>query len=94
MIFKKKEGFQRAAQVLFSDARWRPWIQNGLSGDLQKAFGKLWLSIDAFRIEDGNLKVITNHPAARWEIRLRKREILEPLKNYGISNILIHGRDS
>lgn len=58
--------------------------------DLRGGLGKLWELADFFKLINGDtLLIISQHPALYWEVRLRKREILEYFKNYGIREIRI-----
>ncbi|MBI2070597.1 MAG: hypothetical protein HYT79_08345 [Elusimicrobia bacterium] len=80
----KKIGF-----VLLKGLPAGPYLTPVFSKDLRFAFGKLWGSIKAFKIREGTLIAVGDHPALHWEIRLRKREIIEHLKAHGIKDIRV-----
>lgn len=59
--------------------------------DLKLALGKLWDLAEAFKLNGDALVIVSQHPALYWEARLRKREMVEYLKAYGIRDIRIRG---
>ena len=59
----------------------------GLVQDLPASFGKLWSLVEAFKIEGGVLHVASSHPALHWSVRIRKKEIVDHLRVYGIETI-------
>ena len=85
-------GLKSAGQSIFDDRFLRFLVQKDLGGDFEKAFGKLWPAIDAFCVQEGLLRVVAGHPAVQWELRLRKREMLEHLKIHGINNVQVDGK--
>lgn len=64
-------------------------LSSAATKELERAFDKLWSLIEAFKIEGQELVLISRHPAFRWEIRLKKPQILENLKNLKITNIKV-----
>ena len=79
------------ASFLFQGLAVGPLLSPRFSNDLRRAFGKLWELIEAFRLRGDALIIVGNHPALHWEIRVRKREILEYFKDHGIKDIRIQG---
>ncbi|MBI4369210.1 MAG: hypothetical protein HY547_03160 [Elusimicrobia bacterium] len=60
----------------------------GFSSDLQRSLKDLWKSVDGVNI-DGACLLLAGHPALRWQVRVCKKELLEPLKIYGINDIKV-----
>jgi hypothetical protein len=59
----------------------------GFQEEMSRSFGSLWPLVEAFRFQEGILSVVSAHPAFHWNLRLRKREIMEPLRVHGIRDI-------
>ncbi len=57
--------------------------------ELPVSFGKLWNLVDAFKINQGVLHLLSSHPALSWEVGVRKRELLKALKTHGIKDISV-----
>ncbi|GEM_PF-4385152 len=64
-----------------------PIYDGDLLKELPAAFGKLWSFVEAFKVEGGDLFLISQHPAFHWETRLQKKSILGRLSAHGIKNI-------
>ena len=61
----------------------------GFVEDLPMAFGKTWELVEAFKIERETLFILSSHPALHWAARIRKKEILDGLKIYGINKLCL-----
>lgn len=78
-----------AQQLMAHFSTWAALAQPGLTQDLPGAFGKLWDSVEAFKIESGTLSVVSAHPAFHWSVRMKKREIMDHLKVYGVKELCL-----
>ena len=70
------------------------WSFDRLSGgrlgeELKISLGNCWGVVEAFRVDGEKLKLVGYHPALRAELRLRKKEVLDHLRPYGISEIKV-----
>ena len=65
------------------------FAQPGLNRDLPGAFGNLWDSVEAFKIEGPILSVVSAHPAFHWSVRMRRKEIMDQLKIYGVKELCL-----